>query len=150
MSKIISLEKIESLKKINTDLDQILKNAEYLTKKSKAENPYYDSYGHEERPEMCTGITYELDKIGGLHPSSISIECCTRHENHNDCLLEADIVIDKLDEISKDRIKTIFGHPICGVTDTHTHDNETHIHLLCNVDSTVIAKKAKALNNILI
>ena len=146
----ISKEQKKSFDRINTNLEQILKNAEYLTKKSKAENPYYSSYGHPESSEMCTGITYQLDKVKGIHPSNISIKCCTKHEIISDCLLEADIVIDESDGTSEDRIKNIFDHPICAITDTHSHDNEIHIHLLCNADSTLIAQKAKALNNIII
>lgn len=146
----ISPQKMESFDEISKELDKILKNAEYLTKKSKTENPYYDSYGHPERAEMCTGTTYQLDKINGVHPSSISIECCTREGIGSDCLLEADIVIDKSDRTTEDRITNIFNHPICGITDIHEHDEEKHIHLLCNADSSVISKKAKALNSIII
>lgn len=150
MTENIENKKKELFNDINNSLNLVTKNAEYLIKKSKSKNPYFDAYKHKNSEEMCGGITYEIDVLNGIHASSVSTSCCTKRNITNSCIIEGDLVIKKEDNFAKDAIKTIFNHPICAITDIHEHTNEKHIHVLCNTDARDMSNKLKTLNSILI
>jgi len=150
MTENIDNKRKELFNDIDNSLKLVTKNAEYLIKKSKSENPYFNTYNHEDREEMCSDRTYEIDILNGIHASSISTSCCTKRDITTDCITEGDLVIKKEDNFAKDAIKTIFNRPMCAITDIHEHADEKHIHVLCNTNVRDMSKKLKTLNSILI
>ena len=135
----------ESFKTTEENINQILKNVDYKVQKSKSESPYCDTYKYKKKIEICNEASYSFDIIKGIHPSSVHINCCG-----SDCYMNGDLVIKKDDKTSEDALWSIFNEETCSITDTHSHADEKHIHILCNTFSTDLKNKLNNTHNLLI
>ena len=117
----------ENFKFTNEQINAIIKNIKYETKRSKLNVIEPKIYDKTTRNETCRFLTYDFgEKTEDNYNSSIRIRCCG-----DECNMEMDIITNKEDYQTKDELQQMFHIPNCTITEQHPHKNTTHNHVLC-------------------
>ena len=150
MHNCVSARSARKFNEVEVILDQILKNINYRSGKSKTGMDVVNSYTTVKHPIFSKSITYDFGSPGDEDYSSISVDC-----NSTECLIEADLVVAAEDTSTQDVIKSVFDELSCGIIDIHIHpdkhgDVKHHHHVMCLRHPKEVHQKLISIHNVLV